>query len=139
MPVTPTSAKLTNARSQQFTLVDAAGAAVARVAGPIAWTINPPAGSGTLDAMGMYTPPGVVAAAEVTVTATPHAGIAEMATVQLVPSEVLLTPNKVRLRAGERQQFTAIVPGDPANALKWTFAPTLNVQPGDLYTAPNVI
>ena len=137
MPVSPRSVKLTDGRSQQFTLVDANGTAVA--VPPGGWTISAPV-AGTIDDTGMYTAPGeVTAAREVTVNATPAGGNAETATVQLVVPEVILTPNKVKLRAGERQQFTAIVPGDPGNDVNWTFAPTLTVQPGNSYTAPDPI
>jgi hypothetical protein len=140
MPVTPRSAKLTNGRSQQFTLVDGAGAAVAVPAGgAISWTINP-VGAGAIRSDGTYTAPADVgAAAEVTITATPPGGIGESATVQLVPLEVILIPGKVRLGAGEVQRFDAIVTGDPANEVHWTFAPTLDVPVGNLYTALQVI
>ena len=93
-----------------------------------------------IDDTGMYIAPGeVTAAQEVTVNATLAGGNAETATVQLVVLEVILTPNKVKLRAGERQQFTAIVPGDPGNDVSWTFAPTPTGQLGNSYTAPDPI
>jgi hypothetical protein len=140
MPIIPRSVKLTNARSQQFTLVDATGAAVDVPAGAnIRWTVHP-GGAGAIEPSGLYTAPGVVAAsAEVTIMAQPPEGDRETATVQLVPPEVILTPGKVKLRAGEAQRFTAVVMGDPANEVQWTFAPTLNPPVGSLYTAPEAI
>jgi len=135
MPVRPRIAKLTNACAQQFALVDNNGNPVAVAA----WTINP-AGVGLIDPDGTYTAPdGIAAAAQVTVTATPAAGNPATATVELVPAEVILTPAAVKLRAGERQQFAAVVPGDPNNRVQWTFAPTLDVPPGAEYRAPDAI
>ncbi|HVT60466.1 MAG TPA: hypothetical protein VHR45_18985 [Thermoanaerobaculia bacterium] len=136
MPIDPSVQTLTNGQSQRFTLVDAAGAPVVPAAGAVNWTLDPPAGSGTMVA-GLYTAPLVVAAeAVVTITAAPPGGPAEKATVRLVPVEVILAPAKVSLRGGETQRFDATVPGDPANAVHWNIAPGLGTLVNGLYTAP---
>jgi hypothetical protein len=138
MPVRPQVTTLTNGQSQQFVLEAAAGAPAAPPAGgTITWTLTPVAGAGTISADGLYTASAVVTvAAEVTVTATPTAGSPETATVRLVPLEVILLPDKVSLREGERQQFNVTIPGDPANGVLWNIAPGLGTMVDGLYQAP---
>ena len=134
MPVRPQGKTLTNGRSQQFVLVDAAGAPIAPPAsGTTTWTVS----AGTISADGLYTAPAVVTVeAQITVTATLTGGIPESATVHLVPLEVILKPEKVSLREGERQQFNATVPGDSANSVVWNIAPGLGTMANGLYLAP---
>jgi hypothetical protein len=138
MPLRPQVQTLSNGQSQQFVLVDAAGAPAALPAGgTIAWTLTPAAGAGTITADGLYTAPdAVTVAAPVAVTATPTGGNPESATVRLVALEVILIPDTVSLREGETQQFNATVPGDPANGVVWNIAPGLGTMVDGLYQAP---
>jgi hypothetical protein len=135
MPVNPSVQTLTNGRSQQFTLLDDAGAPVG---GVIQWTITPAVGAGSISPNGLFAAPAVVTAeAQVAVTATPPGGNPpEGAAVHLVPLEIILAPAKVSLREGETQRFDATVPGDPANGVQWNIAPGLGAIVNGLYTAP---
>jgi hypothetical protein len=136
MPIKPQVQTLTDGQSQQFELVDAAGAPVAP-AGGVTWTVSP-AGAGTISPRGgLYTAPAVInAEVQATVQATLPDGSVEEAAVQLVPLAVVLLPTAVSLREGEKQQFDATVPGDPANGVRWNIAPGLGTMVGGLYTAP---
>jgi hypothetical protein len=138
MPVEPKSQTLTNGRSQQFNLLDAAGARVGPAGGgAVQWTFAPATAGASISPSGVFTAPAVVAAeSQVVVTATPPGGVAEGAVVRLVPLEIVLAPAKVSLREGETQRFDAKVPGDPANAVEWNIAPGVGTILGGLYTAP---
>jgi hypothetical protein len=128
MPIQPTTCKLTNGCQQQFTLAGAAGA--------ITWAIVP-AGVGQFLSPGLYQAPDpITAPAQVTIRTT-MGGVTESATVKLVPPEVILAPaGKVTLTTGQTQQFIATVPGDPANQVQWTLAPTVGAIAGGVYTPP---
>jgi len=136
MPVTPQVQTLTDGQSQQFALVDAAGAPVAP-AGGVAWSVNP-AGAGTISPrVGLFTaPPLINAEVQATVIATLPDGSVEEAAVRLVPLAVVLVPTAVSLREGETQRFDATVPGDPANGVRWNVAPGVGTMEDGLYTAP---
>src|ERR1700730_2647943 len=98
MPIKPQIQTLTDGQSQQFELVDAAGAPVAP-AGGITWTVSQ-AGAGTISLRGgLYTAPAVInAEVQATVKATPLPdGSVEEAAVRLVPVVVVLLPTAVSL------------------------------------------
>src|ERR1700686_3326584 len=103
MSVVPTSQRLTDGQSQQFSMVDAGGAPVVPAGGAaITWAVTPVAGAGTINADGLFTAPLVVSAeAQVAVTATLPGGNPEGAVVRLVPLEIILVPTMVSLREGE--------------------------------------
>jgi type II secretory pathway component PulM len=141
MPILPKSGTLTNGQSLQFSLVDATGAAVAVAGGAsLTWSVTPTVGSGSIDNNGLYTAPATIGApTAVTINGVLSGGPSpETASVpiQLVPPEVILTPTKADLRAGEVQQFSATVPGDAANTVQWNIAPSLGNMLNGRYTAP---
>ena len=110
MRILPAQSTLTQGQSQEFEL-EAVGDAETSLAGAT-WSVA--SGRGMIDAAGTYIAPAVITeASEATVTASlPR--LSATAKVQLVPVEVVLLPDKVTLREGESQQFTATVPGIPA-------------------------
>jgi hypothetical protein len=136
MPIKPQIQTLTDGRSQQFELVDAAGAPAAP-AGGITWTVSP-TGAGTISLHGgLFTAPAAInAEVQAIVQATLPDRSIEEAAVRLVPLAVVLLPTAVSLREGETQRFDATVPGDPANGVRWNIAPGLGSMEGGLYTAP---
>jgi len=109
MRILPAQCTLTQGQSQEFEL-EAVGAAATSLAGA-RWSVS--SGRGMIDAAGRYTAPAIIAeVSEATLTAS-LPGLSATAKVQLVPVEVILFPDKVTLREGESQQFTAAVPGVP--------------------------
>jgi hypothetical protein len=137
MRIEPVQCALTQRQSQQFVAFDDAETQLAGVT----WTLDPP--QGTIAPNGFYTAPLLTAAAtEVTVTGIVGGQPQQSATakVRLVPLEVILSPTKVNLHAGEVQRFTANVPGTAAGAapgIQWNVSPTLgDIDANGRYNAP---
>jgi hypothetical protein len=142
VPIYPGFLILTNGQIQQFELRNAAGAPVGPADGQaVRWAVQP-AGAGTIDASGLYTAPAAATETLAIVSAAAPGAASETATVQLLPPDKFLVPRvspaEVMLREREAQRFTALVPGDPANGVRWNIAPDLGAMADDgLYTAPD--
>ena len=121
--ITPQTVLLTSGQAATFTATDATGQAV-----EVDWNLTPVVGSFVVPATGTLAAsikassavyvaiPLVGSAQTVTVIAALPAGdVSGNATICLTPDAVVITPAKVDLRAGQSQEFVAIVAGAPAN------------------------
>jgi len=115
--IMPQTVLLTSGQAATFTATDGAGLPVA-----VSWNLNPVVGSFVTPAAGLpassavYVALPLVASAQtVTVIATnPATNESASASICITPDAVVITPAKVDLRAGQSQEFMAIVAGAPA-------------------------
>lgn len=137
--VAPTTATVYAGQTQQFSATVSNASDTAAT-----WSISP-AGTGSVSAAGLYTPPANIASQQtVTVTATSQQDSAKSAsaTVTLVPAvSVTVAPAAVNLYAGQTQQFTATVVNTANAAVTWSVAPAGagTVSASGLYSAPATI
>ena len=120
MPVTltvsPVSASLFATQTQQFTTGQSSSGGSG-----VTWSLTP-AGTGSIDATGLYTAPATVATQQsVIVTAASNTGTTETATatVTLLPL-VAVTPTTASLSGGQTQQFAAVANG----LVTWSITPS---------------
>ena len=134
--MTPTTTLLYQGQQQTFTAVVSNALNTA-----VNWTIAP-AGSGTINASGVYTAPANITSLQtVTVIATSQANpaVSVSAVVTLSPPiTVSVNPVAGTLSAGQTQQFTATVLNTNNTAVTWSISPAGvgTITASGLYTAP---
>ena len=104
----------------------------------VTWSMNSTTGSLS---NGLYTAPSIINAPQmVTITATSVQDSAKFATatVQLVPSNVMISvsPASTTLLASQSNQFTATVTGGSSTGVTWSMTPSVGTLASGLYTAP---
>jgi hypothetical protein len=92
--------------------------------------VTPP-NAGDLSSTGEFTP------RDPTHSTIQISAAGQTATVHLTPASLAIFPATVRLAAGERQRFQALVTGDPANRVLWSAAPASDALRDNEFTAPD--
>ena len=147
--ISPTSAQVVAARTQQFTATVSNTSNTA-----VTWTVTGAGCSGAtcgaVSSSGLYTAPSTVPSpAQVTVTATsvadPTKSAAATVTI-LPPVAVSISPTSAQVVATKTQQFTATVKNTTNTAVTWsvggsgcTGSACGTVSSGGLYTAPSTV
>jgi RHS repeat-associated protein len=135
----PSTVTLYALQTQHFA-VSGPGACNSAVA--VTWSISP-AGTGTIDATGLYTAPSsIIAQQTVTATATSQADNSTVgsSTVHLMPPvSVTVTPSSATINGWQTQQFTASVANAGNTTVMWTISPAGagTIDQTGLYTAPS--
>ncbi len=135
--VSPSSASLYAAQSQQFTATMTANGNTS-----VTWSLNPVVGS--ISSTGLYTAPASITNPQtITVTATSvtNSTWSGTATITLNPPiAVSVSPAPVTLFQGQTQQFTANVQNTANQSVQWSINPALGtITPAGLYTAPTPV
>jgi hypothetical protein len=132
--VSPTSATVISAKTQQFT---------ASVLGIWNSAVTWSATAGSISSGGLFTAPSVSSNTNVTVTATCAADVTKhaSASVTVTPAApaitVAVSPTSISVGSGATQQFTAAVQGTTNTAVTWS-ASAGSVSSSGLFTAPSV-
>lgn len=142
--VSPTTAKLTEEQSQQFS-ASVTGTANTSVSWSVSGTGCAGSGCGTISSSGLYTAPDSVPT-QVVVTATSAADLAvsASATITIIPPVVVtISPTSAIVAVSTQQQFPASVSGSTNKSVKWTVSgpgcsgsSCGSVTTAGLYTAP---
>jgi hypothetical protein len=129
--LTPDSASLVGGQSANFTAT--VGGTTNKA---VTWSLNPQVGTIT---DGVYRAPAIVASQQtVTITAASveNSQTTAIATVNLTPVAVRLTPAMVSLGAGASSTFTAAVTGSGNTGVNWSISPAIGTLVNGVYTAP---
>ncbi|MBZ5590850.1 MAG: discoidin domain-containing protein [Acidobacteriia bacterium] len=133
--VSPASLTLYASQSRQFTAT--VGNAVD---GSVNWSITP-AGTGSVNASGVYTAPASISSRKViSVVATSRLDPGKSAAASITlspPVAVGLTPAAVSMGPSQKQQFSASVTNAASTAVAWSISPPVGaINATGVYTAP---
>jgi lipid-A-disaccharide synthase-like uncharacterized protein len=128
MRLSPASCELAVGVPVQFRLVDDSGTPVVAPSGTV-WTTDPP-GAGDMSSDGVFVAR-QLSCPDVIISAS-----GARAAIHIVRPAVAVFPARVRLRAGERQRFQAVVTGDPAHGVLWSAAPHGDAMIDGEFAAP---